>query len=147
MKKSGNENEKNKLSAVELTDRLIEDINKSALIRVNTSDPFTELRKIKNKEEFGFMNVLTAINVHDFDNHLSNLAQFINWNETIVAYNKGENIEISIFQRDIKANKEKIIDVFQKLLDDKNHIEAYEDISISEFLTQQLDMLHDAAGY
>jgi len=75
------------------------------------------------------------------------LSQFINWNEKIVDHNKDETVEILIFQRDIMANKEKIIDVFQKLLDDKNLIEADEDIPISEFLTQQLDMLHEAAGY
>jgi|GEM_PF-3903857 len=71
MKKSENGNEKIKLSAVELTDRLIDDINKSALIRLTKPDPFFEISVLKHSGQLNPYPIFDKMNICDFDISLS----------------------------------------------------------------------------
>jgi hypothetical protein len=75
---------------------------------------------------------VSASNFDDFDSHLRILAGYINYFEKIIDYKSGDKFNFSVFARDINANKSKIVNTIQKLLDNKNIITNYgEHISIT----------------
>lgn len=134
------------MTGLEYTDRLIEDINKSARTRATVPDPFTQVKMVGLTGQTNLKDFWSALNVWDADAHLDILSQFININERLVDHNKGDKVDISIFQRDILKNRVAIGNVFQQILDNKQLIDITTGRPISEFLIEQLEYINQATN-
>ncbi|MBA7555241.1 hypothetical protein ES705_47897 [subsurface metagenome] len=134
------------MTGLEYTDRLIEDINTTAATRTQVPDPFTQVRMVGLTGQTNLKNFWAALNVWDADAHLDILSQFLNINERLVDHNKGDRIDIRIFQRDVTAQREKVSEVFKQILDNNQLVDLVTRRPFSEFLIEQLDWIHQAAN-
>ncbi len=133
------------MTGIELTTRLIEDIQETANKRTQVSDPFSQIKAVGLTGESNLKDFITALNVWDADAHLDILSQFININGRLVDHNKGDTVIISIFQRDISENREAIGKVFQQIIDNKKLVDIDSQEPLSKFLIEQLEWIHQAA--
>lgn len=135
------------MTGAELTDRLIEDISKTALTRTQVADPFTQVKIVGLTGQSNLKDFWSALNAWDADAHLDILSQFINSNKRLVDYNKGDKVDIAIFQRDISKNRQAIGEVFQQIIDNDQLVDMFSKTPISKFLIEQLDWIHQAANH
>ena len=133
------------MTGTELTDRLIDDINRTAQTRTQVPDPFTQVKMIGITGQSELKDFRLALNVWDADAHLDILSQFINSNERLVDHNHGDQVDIAIFQRDVSKNRQAIGEVFQQIIDNDQLVDMFSKTPISEYLLEQLDWIHRAA--
>ena len=134
------------MTGQELTDRLIDDLNTTIKIRSKVTDPFTQIRQLGLTGKYDIKDFWSALNVQDFDAHLDILSQFINTNERLVDHDKGKKVDIGSFHRDVNANRKKIGEMFQQVIDNKGLVDLISGKPISEFLVQQLDWIHSSTN-
>ena len=133
------------MTGLEYTDRLIEDIKKSAEIRAKVADPFTQIKQIGLGGKADFKDFLGALNVGNTEAHLDILSQFTNINDRLIDHTKGSKVDIAIFKRDVTKNREAIGKVFQQLFDNDNLIDLQTKSPISKFLKEQLEYIHQTS--
>ena len=134
------------MTGIEYTDRLIEDINKTAASRTQVPDPFAQVKMVGLTGQANIENFRSALNVWDADAHLDIVSQFINIADRLVDHDKGVQVDIGVWQRDVTANRNSIGDVFQQTLDNDQLVDITTGRQISEFLIEQLDWIHQAAN-
>lgn len=134
------------MNGIEYTERLINDINASIEIRRKVADPFVQIKQLSLTGEHSLENFVAALNVTETDAHLDNLSQFINLNDKLVEHDKGNKVDIEVFQRDIGNNKDKIGQVFQQLLDNKQLIELPTKTPLGTLLVEQLNYVHESVN-
>lgn len=132
------------MNGIEYTDRLIEDINKTALTRTQVKDPFTQVREVGLSGQADLKGFWSALNVWDADAHLDIVSQFINVRDRLIDHNKGDQVDINVWQRDITLNRDKIGEIFQQTLENDQLIDLNSRKPISDFLIEQLEYIHQA---
>ena len=130
------------MNGIELTDRLIQDISKSLILRRQVKDPIAQIESIGLSGQINLKDFMTALNIGTFDSHLDILSQFLNIKNRLVDHDKGEKVDISIFQRDISKAIEQVGDLFQQILDNERLRDFETNILLSELLISELDWIH-----
>lgn len=126
------------------TKRLIDNINQTTENRKHLVNPFTEIRKIGLNNNGSISTLWNILNTWDTDAHLDVLSQFLNIGERLVDHNKGDKVDIAIWQRDTMENQEKISKLIQNYLDNEQLIDVDSKKPIKEFLIEQLDLINDS---
>ena len=134
------------MSGEEYINRLIEDVAKSKETRQQVDDPLTQIKMIKYTGKADIPNFWSALNVMEADAHLDILVQFINGNGRLVNHEKGDRVDIDVWEKDLNENREPIGHIFQQIIDNDQLIDAMSGRPISEFLIEQLDYIHQSAN-
>lgn len=134
------------MSGEEYINRLIEDVAKSKETRQQVDDPLTQIKMIKYTGKADIPNFWSALNVMEADAHLDILVQFINGAGRLVNHDKGDRVDIDVWERDLNENREQIGQVFQQIIDNDQLIDGMSGRPISEFLIEQLDYIHQSAN-
>ena len=137
---------KNKVSitGLDLVERLLKDINTSINLRSVIPDP----RSCINFSGFSDNTTITSLwpelNVEDFDKRLDMLSEFINSKERLVEHDKGAEINIFLWKKNITENKRKISEILQQFLDNQGSKKALSEGPLAEFVIKQLNGLHES---
>lgn len=134
------------MTGVEYTNRLIKNINSTANNRNGLLNPFEQIKMIGLSGKDILKDFNKALEVWSVDSHLDIFSQFINSNETLVNHKKGNKIEISIWQKDITKNREKIGKVIQEILNNKGLVDLHSGKAISEYMIEQLNWINQRAS-
>ena len=133
------------MDGIELTKRLIEDIEHSLEIRNSVPDVHTQIKQIGDTaNDLG--DFVGALNVIAFDGHLRIVTELINGNDVIIQFNK-DNIPNVLEQ--VIENKDEIEVRLQNMLgnDDIVTIDSFNNIEpIENILLEKLDDLHESSG-
>lgn len=112
------------MTSLELTDRLISDIEKSIKVVASVSATKNDL-------------------IQSIDKHLNLIAQLINLDgEQLISHQAGDQIDLSGFLTDIKEHKEKILLRMEHFIDEDPFVTLPDNQSISGELINQLDLLN-----
>jgi len=145
------------MTGQELTKRLINDIENvlKAKSKARTTEEILndfkanvltpEKRSSTSSEE---MNIATLYQF-SISGELGNITQFIkHFNNQLISYSKGDNIDIRKYLEEVKSNKEEIINTFQRIIDDTNLVtyDGHSMTPLSNLLYERLGYLHNAAN-
>lgn len=132
------------MTGLEYTNRLIEDISTTIEGRNKVADPFSQVKQLGLSGQHSLEDFVAALNVWEADAHLDIVSQFINFNERIVNHDKGDKVNIEVFQHDITENRDSIGHLFQQLLDNKELVDLQTKTPIGDLLVEQLDYIHES---
>ena len=135
-------NVKDNMNGVKLTERLIEDIERSIKTRNSVPDVLTQIKKIDVNGN-GLADFVGAVNSISFDPHLNIVVNLINGNDALLNFDKNK---IPNVLEDIITNKDEIAQRFQNILDNEDlvSLDNFEPLRI--ILVDTLDDLHGYSG-
>ena len=130
------------MNGVKLTERLIEDIERSIKTRNSVPDVLTQIKKIDVNGNC-LADFVGAVNSISFDPHLNIVVNLINGNDALLNFDKNK---IPNVLEDIITNKDEIAQRFQNILDNEDlvSLDNFEPLRI--ILVDTLDDLHGYSG-
>jgi hypothetical protein len=133
------------MTGLDYTSRLIADISKSIEKSQNHSDLIPEFDKMRLSGSDNIADVFLSSLTRDVKSYLDVISQFINGNDRLVDHDKGDPVDLYVWERDISVNSEKISSEFQQVLDNDKLIDLMTGKPISVYLIQFLDSIHEAS--
>lgn len=134
------------MTGLDYTNRLIADISKSIEKAQNLSDPITEFNKMRLSGSNNIADVFLSSLTQDVKTYLDVISQFINGKVRLVAHDKGDPVDLYVWEKDLSENSEKISSEFQQILDNDKLIDLMTGKPISVYLIQYLDSIHEASN-
>ena len=136
------------MTGLELTERLIEDLNRSIHTRNTVPDVITQIKNVNHEAPADFVGALNTIS---FDAHLKIVSNIIGWEDDVFVPFDGHNI--NDFAAAIANNKDAYAEKIQSFLDNDDLVGvdlatgSIEDATpISETLIDELNEVHNFSG-
>ncbi|RZK38785.1 MAG: hypothetical protein EOO90_21020 [Pedobacter sp.] len=134
------------MTGIELTERLIQDLERSIHTRNTVPDVLTQIKNIGNDQPADFVGALNTIS---FDAYLGIVSNIIGWESDVFVPFDGHNI--NEFAAAIGENKDVYADKIQSILDNKDLVGidfgSVEDAKpIGDTLIEELTEVHNYSG-
>ncbi len=126
------------MKAIEYTERLIEDVYRSAKIRETIPSPHMQAQMTSITGESNLEHLCSAINVWILDHHLSMLSQDINAKKKLINHKKGDTVNIETWLKDLNSNKEQIKKALMDILSQSKD-------PAKSYLIKELNYIHEAS--
>lgn len=130
------------MNGIQLTERFIEDLQRSIEIRNSVPDVLTQVKQT-NSDSDNLGDFVPALNAISFDAHLPIVVGLINSSGHSAGVDANN---ISGVLEYVTENREQISENIQNILDNDNFISVDDGKPISGFLVEELNTLHSYSG-